>query len=277
MTEGVRKQREILAIALKAARSAGEIIAKIRRDGTFQVSRKDGERNLVTIADLEAEQEILRIIREAYPDHEILSEESLSSTDRELGKGPLWVIDPVDGTTNYAQGHVHVGVSIAYAEDGVVQVGVVHAPFLEETFTAMRGVGAWRNNQPITCSQATRLVDALVATGFPYERTDLALILRRVSQVLNGCRDIRRLGAASIDICWTACGRLDVFYETLAPWDFAAGALIAREAGATVGHIGGPPPGLLRPLELWGEHLLIAPPQLFTAMERLLLDSDQAQ
>lgn len=268
----MRSKQDVLDVAITAARLAGDCIRKFRLDANFAISRKEGERNLVTQADLEAEAVILETIRTYYPKDALLTEEAHPDTVDGL-LGPLWVIDPVDGTTNFAQGHMHVGVSLAYVENGETQVGVVYAPFLGETFTALRGEGAWLNGVAIRCSSATRLVDALVGTGFPYERHDIDLVVERVRRVLGACRDIRRAGAASLDLCWTACGRLDIFYESLKPWDMAAAALIAHEAGARVGHVGGVPPSAVLPPEILGEELLVAPPALFDDMERLLLVS----
>ncbi len=259
----------VLALARDAAVRAGEAIRARRANAGFGVTRKDGERNLVTDADLEAEAVILEYIRKSRPGDAILSEESQPSVTHGLD-GPLWIIDPVDGTTNFAHGHAHVGVSIAFADEGKLQVGVVHAPFLCETFTAIRGRGAWLDGASITCSRTEKLVDALVGTGFPYERTQMEPVLERVRRVLGACRDLRRAGAASLDLCWTACGRLDAFYESLMPWDMAAGGLIAREAGARVGHTVSTPPSLPIPEEIWGEELLVASPALYPQLERLL-------
>ncbi|MFH1571363.1 MAG: inositol monophosphatase family protein [Gemmatimonadota bacterium] len=154
------------------------------------------------------------------------------------GRGPLWIVDPIGGTVNYTYGHPQVFVSIAFALDGQVQVGVVHAPFQGETFAAARGAGARLNGEPIRPSDSAELRRALVATGFPYERERREALLPRLRQVLLHCRGIRRAGSVAIDLCWVAAGRLDGFYETLSPWDIAAGRLMVTEAGGGWGTCG---------------------------------------
>jgi myo-inositol-1(or 4)-monophosphatase len=195
-------------------------------------------RNLVTTADLASEKAIIETILGHFPTHAILAEESSDpASAATFNTGPVWIIDPIDGTTNYAHGHNQVGVSVAYAVDGVVHAGAVLAPFQGELFTATKGGGAFCNNDPIRATETQTLSDALIATGFPYDRSNIDRICARLLHLLRTCRDIRRIGAASVDISWVACGRLDAFYEeTLSPWDGAAGCLIAREAGAKVGH-----------------------------------------
>jgi myo-inositol-1(or 4)-monophosphatase len=193
---------------------------------------------LVTTADLASEKAIIETIRAHFPDHTILAEESSDPAHAATANvGPTWVIDPIDGTTNYAHGHNQVGVSIAYAVDGIVHAGTVLAPFQGEIFTATKGGGAFCNNEPIRATETQSLSDALLATGFPYERVNIDRICARLLHLLRTCRDLRRIGAASLDISWVACGRLEAFFEEgLSPWDCAAGCLIAREAGAKVGH-----------------------------------------
>lgn len=228
---------EALAVAVKAAHQGGAIAREQRADSSVSISLK-AARNLVTTADLAAEKAIIETILAAFPGHKFLAEESSQNAKPEdFASGPVWIIDPIDGTTNYAHGHNHVGVSIAYAVDGVVEAGAVLAPFQGEIFTATRGGGAFLNEKPIRATDTATLSDALIATGFPYERSNINNICGRLNTLLRTCRDIRRLGAASLDICWVACGRIDVFYEeTLNPWDGAAGCLVAKEAGARVGH-----------------------------------------
>lgn len=228
---------ELLRVAVEAAHRAGEEIRRQRHTQSLTVSFK-GVRDLVTTADLAAEKIVIDTIRSYYPSHAILAEESAATVDpTQLGNGAAWIIDPVDGTTNYAHGHPHVGVSIACSLNGEVVAAAVLAPFLGELFTASRGAGAFLNGSPISVSTTNSLDQALIATGFPYDRSNVPNICKRLNALLPRCRDIRRLGAASLDICWVACGRLDAYYEEmLAPWDGAAGNLIAREAGARVGH-----------------------------------------
>jgi myo-inositol-1(or 4)-monophosphatase len=183
----------------------------------------------------------------------------------------LWILDPIDGTTNYAHGHPQVGVSIGFMYQRQIRAGVVHAPFMGETFTAIRGGGAKLNGKPIKVSGTTELKKALVATGFPYRRDSLDQIIGRVRAVLENCRDVRRIGAGSLDICWVACGRLDAFYETLSAWDIAAATLIAREAGANVGNmVDYDNSGSAFPPDLFGEWLVTANPVLYPKIFELL-------
>lgn len=258
-----------LQVATEAAHAAGVRIVEIREGGDLGIASK-GDRNPVTRADFEAEAVILGRIRDAFPEHRILSEEA-SAAESELAdySGPLWIVDPVDGTSNYAYGLPQVGISIALAWDGLVQAGVVHAPFLRETFTALRGRGAFCNGRPIRPSATARLIDTLVCTGFPYLRDDIDPLVMKVRTVLEQCRDLRRLGAASLDLCYVACGRLDAYYETVCVWDMAAGGLIAREAGAMVGHTGPVGDGLF-PAELDPRQMLVAAPGVFRALGDLL-------
>lgn len=261
---------DIFRVASIAAATAAKEI-KAMRDGNEYTVEMKGKRDLVTTADLKAEQIILKCICEQFPDHHILSEETAPEVPaRDLFEGPLWIIDPVDGTSNYAHQHKHVGVSIAFAVDGEVKVGVVECPFLKETFYAIKGQGAFLNGKPISVTDTEVLEEALIGTGFPYERDNLDTIINRVGLVLKNCRDLRRNGAASIDLCWVACGRLDAFYETLSPWDFAAGLLIAREAGAAVDHLGGTPDSQLYPPDLYGDELAVANPALLAKFKLLL-------
>lgn len=259
----------LLEVAVEATKLAGSFIKEYRAKGEIAVHYK-GVRDLLTEADLGAERIILDRLRSAFPTHEILSEEASPDLVARLGElEHVWIVDPIDGTTNFAQGHPQVGISVAYAVRGQTHVGVVHAPFLNETFTAVRGLGAELNGKRIFASQETDLERSLVCTGFPYDRDHLGPILERLERVLRNCRDLRRLGAASLDLCFVACGRLEAYYETVRAWDMAAGALIAREAGAIVGRVSpatehSPPP------ELDGEDLLAAAPNIYEKMVRLL-------
>ena len=228
---------DALAVAIEAAQRGGAVAREQRASQSVNISLKSA-RNLVTTADIASEKAIIETIRAYFPEHKILAEES-SDPDlaASFNSGPTWVIDPIDGTTNYAHGHNQVGVSVAYVVDGVAQAGAVLAPFQGELFTATKGGGAFCNDAPIRTTETHTLSDALIATGFPYDRVNIDRICARLLHLLRTCRDIRRIGAASVDISWVACGRLDAFYEeTLSPWDGAAGCLIAREAGAKVGH-----------------------------------------
>lgn len=260
----------IADFAEQLAREAGELVRYERDNNTLRTDYKD-QTELVTHADLMADKLITDAIRERFPDHRILSEESEPDKDQAADlDSPLWIIDPIDGTVNYAYGHHQVAISIAYAEGGHVQAGVVHAPFVAETFRAIRGGGATLNGEPIEHSGATRPRDSLFATGFPYRKDELDPLIRRLDVMIRHCRDLRRVGSAALDICWVACGRLDAYYESVSPWDFAAGRLIALEAGATAGHFSEVPEG--QPADLWGQDLLISAPGIYDEL-RLLLNS----
>lgn len=259
---------EVLEFAEDLARRAGVLIAQARADRALDLSYKEGI-ELLTSADLQADQLIRGEIERTFPEHYILSEESSPDlTDSAQLRGPLWVIDPIDGTVNYAYNQQQVAVSIAFAKGGQVQVGVVHCPFVNETFTARRGAGAWLNGHAIRTSECSELSRALIGTGFPYAAEGRVALVDRLRRVLGHCRDIRRVGSAAIDLCWVAMGRLDGFYESLKPWDLAAAALIAREAGARVGHLQ-PVEGEL-PEELEGRDLVAAAPGIYEQLAALL-------
>ena len=258
----------MLEFAEDLARRAGVLIAEARVDRALDLSYKEGI-ELLTSADLQADQLIRSEIEQTFPEHYILSEESSPDiANPALLHGPLWVIDPIDGTVNYAYNQQQVAVSIAFAEGGQVQIGVVRCPFVDETFTARRGAGAWLNGRAIRTSECSELSRALIGTGFPYAAEGRVALVDRLRRVLGQCRDIRRVGSAAIDLCWVAMGRLDGFYESLKPWDLAAAALIAREAGARVGHLQ-PVEGEL-PEELDGRDLVAAAPRIYEQLVALL-------
>ena len=217
---------------LRVAKLAGALVSEQRTQQAVQVRYKS-PRDLVTSTDLAAEKLILEHLRELDPQARILAEESAPHVNpQELQHGRWWIVDPIDGTNNYARGHVHVAVSIAYADSGVVAAGVVEAPFLSETYHALRNCGAYLNQQPIRVRPCDSLEQALIATGFPYERADTRGLSARVMRLLSACQDIRRAGACALDLAWLAAGRLDGYYETVNPWDMAAGALwCARPEG----------------------------------------------
>lgn len=224
-------KQEILAVAQHAARQAATVLK--RYAATPEVSFKASQtQNLVTQADVDAEQAILKEIRQHYPDHDLLCEESLPTAGTTAAS--LWIIDPLDGTTNYAHGIPQFCTSIAYAESGTVQVGVVYDPMRDEMFHAVRGEGAFLNDVQIHCAERQELSEAVVATGFYYDRGDLMRrTLRSIERLFeHNVRGIRRFGGAALDLSWVACGRIDAFFEyQLSPWDYAAGSLIIEEAG----------------------------------------------
>lgn len=261
---------DALDFATDLAQRAGEEIAQARRSHDLTLSYKEGA-ELLTSADLSADALIRSHIESTYPTHAILLEESSPDlSDAAALGGPLWIIDPIDGTVNYAYNQHQVAISIAFANRGQIRAGVVHCPFQGETFSAVRGGGAQLNGSPIRASDCSELARALIGTGFPYDREGRVALVERLRRVLYACRDIRRIGSAAADICWVAMGRLDGYYETINPWDFAAAALIAREAGARVGHVGSVPEGQAN--ELWGQELVVAAPGVYDALLELLRD-----
>jgi len=269
MTDNQRLQH-----ALEIALEAGERIRDARHDRDFGHRYKDGE-ELVTDIDVAVDRQIGLRLETTFPGEARLSEEL--SPDRSVlaVEGPLWVVDPIDGTVNFAHGLAHVAVSIAWLEHGEARIGVVHAPFLGETYTAIRGEGAWRNGEPIHASRRNDLSRSLVATGFPYRRDSRPPLMRRLAAVLDRCQDVRRNGSAALDLCDVACGRLDAYYESVSPWDFAAGWLIAREAGARTGHLYPCPEGI--PAALYGENLLASSPGIHAELGELLRRADAGE
>ena len=227
----------MLNIAVKAARKAGNVINRASLDIEKLEVRSKGQSDFVTEVDRAAEEAIIQIIHDAYPDHAILAEESGTSGESEH----QWIIDPLDGTTNFIHGFPQYSVSIAYAENGVVQQAVVYDPNRNELFTASRGRGAFLNERRIRVSKRIRLSEALVGTGFPYrsfEHADTYLkIFRELTEKTAG---LRRPGSAALDLAYVACGRYDAFFELgLAPWDFAAGCLMVQEAGGLISDFAG--------------------------------------
>jgi len=260
--------------ACSAARTAGDIIRRARSEADFSVEVKTSESNIVTTADLRAEAAILAVIRQAFPDHGILAEESAPGLTSASHKGPLWVVDPIDGTTNFVHNQLHVNVSIAFALAGRVEVGVIYAPFVEEIFTARRGHGAFLNERRLTPRSVDRLDRAVVAMGFPRSRELTSGWIKEVEAVARRCRDVRRLGAAALDIAWVAAGRLDGFWETVNPWDIAAGGLIARESGARTGHLYDRGVESSIPEELDAREFFVAAPGIYDELRRVIRDAN---
>jgi len=230
----------MLNIAIKAARAAGSIINRAALDiDILKVGRK-GPNDFVSDVDRAAEQAIIDILLEAYPGHAILAEESGSergSKDSEF----LWIIDPLDGTTNFLHGFPVYAVSIALAFRGVVQQAVVYDPTRNDLFFASRGRGAFLNDRRLRVSKRTRLSDSLVGTGFPFRKGDnFKRYVKMFEEVMQACAGLRRPGAAALDLCYVAAGYYDGFFEMgLSPWDAAAGSLIITEAGGLVGNFTG--------------------------------------
>lgn len=263
-----------LEIAVDIAHEAGRMIVEARERQVFGHRYKHGH-ELVTDTDVEVDTRIGERLEQHFAGEARLSEEL--APDREVLASPraLWVVDPIDGTVNFAHGLRHVAVSIGWASQGRTRLGVVHAPFLGETFTALDGQGAWRNGETIHASRTRELAHALVGTGFPYRRDSRPPLLRRLTAVLAHCQDMRRNGSAALDLCDVACGRLDAYYESVSPWDCAAGWLIAREAGARTGHLYPGPAGI--PEDLYGENLLVTSPGLHDALGDLLRRADAGE
>jgi myo-inositol-1(or 4)-monophosphatase len=228
----------LLNIAVRAARRAGSIINRAALDGGGLEVRSKRMNDFVTQVDHAAEEAIIDIVRKAYPDHAVLAEESGASE----GKADYeWIIDPLDGTTNFIHGFPQYCVSIAIRHRGALAHGVIYDPTKNELFTASKGRGAFLNDRRIRVSKCLRLADALVGTGFPFR--EMERIERYSGQLVNIMKNtagIRRAGAAALDLAYVACGRLDAFWEMgLSAWDMAAGALMIGEAGGLVGDLRG--------------------------------------
>ncbi len=197
----------IYEVALRAALRGAEVVIAARASASFTVATKTSQSDLVTTADRETEQAILGEIRAAFPYHAVLAEESAPRADAQMLAGPLWIVDPIDGTTNFIHGLPMVGISIAFALNGIVQVGVVHCPFLGETFAAIRGGGATLNNVALRTPDTPPLSEALIAVGFPSGGSRAVgnqRLAKAFERIYTGTRDARRFGAASIDICYVA-------------------------------------------------------------------------
>lgn len=261
---------QILSVAKEAAYAAGTHISLSRSRDDVEISYK-GMTNLVTQYDLESEKIIVDIIKEHFPNHEFLTEESHTTVQNNADYlKPLWIIDPIDGTTNFAHGHYQVAVSIGFAINGVMTVGVVHNPFLKETYWAIKGQGAYRNDDKISCNLDSELKNSLIATGFPYDKDGIDTLMARAKSILLNCRELRRLGSGALDICWVADGRLNGYYETLSPWDCAAAIVVAREAGVKCGHINSIPGSFGLPHDFYTTGLLFANPELFPKLQEIL-------
>lgn len=256
----------LLDLASLAAERAVAILAEGLHRTRALVETKSTGTDMVTEIDRAAERSIVDTILAARPDDGLLGEEGAR---RDGTSGVRWIIDPLDGTTNYLYGHPGFNVSIGVEHDGVVVAGIVHDPLNRDVFTAVLGRGARRNGVEIATSTETRLSHALVATGFSYEPERRARQAGVLQQVIPQVRDIRRMGAAAVDLCSVACGRVDAFYERgLQPWDHAAGGLIAREAGARVGDLQGDAAS--------SSFTLAAPPALFEPLRQALVAADAA-
>ena len=231
----------LLDLAVGLARDAGALLLDGQERVRVDVATKTSVTDMVTDMDRASETLVVEGLAQARPDDAVLAEEGAGHTGT---SGVRWVIDPLDGTTNYLYGNPNFAVSIAAEIDGAGTVGVVFDPSRDEMFTAVAGRGAHCNGEPIAVSRADDLAHALVATGFSYLPERRAAQGRLLAWMLPAVRDIRRSGAATLDLCWVACGRVDAYFERgLQPWDLAAGVVVAAEAGALVEGLDGPVPG----------------------------------
>jgi len=231
----------LLNIAVKAARRAGSIINRASLDGSVLEVRSKNLNDFVTQVDRAAEQAIIEIVHRAHPEHAILAEESGDSPGASAEF--RWVIDPLDGTTNFIHGFPQYGVSIAVQHRGATAHAVVYDPGKNELFTASKGRGAFVNDRRMRVSKCAKLKDALVGTGFPFKELGrIDQYMKQLRTLMGGCAGVRRAGAAALDLAYVAAGRLDAFWEMgLSPWDMAAGALMIQEAGGLVGDLAGEP------------------------------------
>lgn len=277
---GTPSPTALLALACDVAEEAAALVVRHRARGGIAVATKSSSTDMVTEVDRAAEALIRSRLLEARPHDRILGEEFGLGDPTDTGDGDgagtatadqsgapwsgvQWVVDPIDGTTNFLYGHPGFAVSIAAEVGGQVVAGVVRVPLPDEVFTATRGGGAQRNGEPIAVGNVDDLSQALVATGFSYDAGRRARQGAVLASVVSLVRDVRRMGAASVDLCSVACGRVDAFWERgLQPWDHAAGALVATEAGARVADLDGGPPG--------SGCLLAANPALWTPLAALL-------
>jgi myo-inositol-1(or 4)-monophosphatase len=231
----------MLNTAVKAARRGATIISRASFDiDRVQVSEKQFN-DFVTEVDRAAEAAIIEVLTTAYPDHAILAEESGASANLHDENENVWIIDPLDGTTNFIHGFPQYCVSIALQQRGVITQAVVYDPTRNEMFTASKGAGAFLNDKRIRVTRCDKIADALIGTGFPSrDMSGLADYLKMFEIMTQKCQGLRRPGAAALDLAYVAMGRLDGFFEKgLAPWDIAAGSLLITEAGGIVGNFSG--------------------------------------
>lgn len=264
MSADPAKPADPTELAALAERLAIAAAAELRhRPDDLQADAKSTPTDAVTVMDRRAEAVILRGLAAERPQDRVVAEES---GDNDRAAEVTWYVDPLDGTVNYLYGIPQYAVSIAAAIDGELVAGVVVDVVRDETYAAVRGRGATLGRRRLRCTQQTDPALALVATGFAYSSATRAEQARVVAQMLPAVRDVRRLGSAALDLCAVAAGRVDAYYEAaMLPWDWAAGTLIAREAGARVEGLGGRPPG--------EGVMLAANPVLFGRLHDLLVDA----
>jgi len=245
----------------QAAYEAGEVLTGLF--GNLKTIDKKGEIDLVTEADIRSEKAVLRVIRDNFPGDGLLTEES---GEIENHSERLWLIDPLDGTTNYAHCFPFFAVSIALQVKGETVAGQVFNPILNERFEAVKGQGAFLNDRPIRVSKTAAMGDALLATGFPYTiHRDHKGVIDIFTRMISEAQGVRRPGAAAIDLCYVAAGKFDGFWEQgLNPWDTAAGSLIVKEAGGMVSDYSG---GAYTPFK---KTIVAANPEIYKEMSRIL-------
>jgi myo-inositol-1(or 4)-monophosphatase len=251
---------DLLAVACRVAREGGQAALDGRGATALDVTTKSTATDLVTALDRRAEAAVVTKLAELRPSDAVVGEEG---THRPGSSGISWLVDPIDGTTNFVYGVPQWSTSVAAVDaDGTV-AGAVYVPEMGELFAAARGRGATLNGEPIACTGITDVALALVATGFSYRPADRRRQAAVVEQLIGSVRDIRRIGSAAIDLCYAACGRFDAYYEAgLNPWDVAAGELIAREAGCRTGDFAGAPPA--------SDQVVASAPAIFDDLVRLL-------
>jgi myo-inositol-1(or 4)-monophosphatase len=252
----------LLNIAVRAARAAGEVIIRsLNRLESLTVTSK-GRNDFVSEVDHAAEAEIIKVIRKSYPSHAFLAEESGRTGDSDT----VWIIDPLDGTTNFLHGFPTFAVSIACQIKGKLEHGVVYDPMSQELFTASRGGGAHLDNRRIRVSKQRGLEGSLIGTGFPYRANAKYLdsYLKMLRAVMENTAGVRRPGSAALDLAYVAAGRTDGFWEIgLAPWDTAAGTLLIQEAGGRIGTLTGGE-------YTQGGNVLAGSPKVYAALVELL-------
>jgi len=231
----------MLGIAVRAARRAAAIINRAARDVELLSVTRKRHNDFVTEVDHAAERAVIEVLHRAYPDHAILAEESGASAGSSPDSEYTWIIDPLDGTTNFIHGFPQYAVSIALRHKNLITQGVIYDPTKNELFTASRGRGAYLNERRLRVSKRPQLAEALIGTGFPFrDLHSLDEYLAMFRELTVRTAGLRRAGAASLDIAYVAAGRLDGFWELgLSAWDMAAGALLVQEAGGLVGDFRG--------------------------------------
>lgn len=259
-----------LNIAVKAALRAGKIINRASNDlDLIKVELKQAN-DFVTEVDRKAEAAIIETLRDAYPQYGILAEESGATAGKGSADGDYrWIIDPLDGTTNFIHGLPQYCISIALMERGVITQGLVYDPNRDELFTATKGRGAFLNDRRIRVASRTRLEESLIGTGFPFRRIeDLDRYLVMLKAVMQKAAGLRRPGAAALDLAYVAAGRYDGFFEIgLAPWDVAAGSLMVTEAGGLIGDFAGDAK------HVFAEEVVAGTPKVFAQLLALLRDA----